>query len=79
MRIISERSGSQKRHEALEQACRTSHRQLEALFNFDHLYIGGGNAEKIDFGLPAHVTRMPNEDGLLGGVMLWKEQYTIWL
>jgi polyphosphate glucokinase len=48
--------------------------QLDALFNYDHLYIGGGNAVKIDFGLPDHVTRVPNEDGLLGGVMLWKEQ-----
>jgi polyphosphate glucokinase len=47
--------------------------QLEALFNFDHLYIGGGNAVKIDFPLPKHVTRVPNEDGLLGGVALWRE------
>ncbi len=48
--------------------------QLELLFNYDHLYIGGGNATKINFALPDHVTRIPNEDGLLGGVMLWKEQ-----
>lgn len=47
--------------------------QLEALFNFDHLYIGGGNATRIDFALPKHVTRVPNEDGLLGGVALWRE------
>ena len=46
--------------------------QIEALFNYDHLYIGGGNATKIDFDLPSHVTRIPNEDGLLGGVALWK-------
>ncbi|HEY7306162.1 MAG TPA: ROK family protein [Bryobacteraceae bacterium] len=46
--------------------------QLEALFNYDHLYIGGGNAMKIDFALPRHVTRVPNEDGLLGGVALWR-------
>jgi polyphosphate glucokinase len=46
--------------------------QIEALFNYDHLYIGGGNATKIDFDLPKHVTRIPNEDGLLGGVALWK-------
>jgi polyphosphate glucokinase len=48
--------------------------QLEALFNFDHLYIGGGNALRINFALPKHVTRVPNEDGLLGGVALWREQ-----
>ncbi len=47
--------------------------QIESLFNFDHLYIGGGNATKIDFPLPRHVTRVPNEDGLLGGVALWRD------
>jgi polyphosphate glucokinase len=47
--------------------------QLEYLFNFDHLFIGGGNAVKIDFALPKHVTRVPNEDGLLGGVALWRD------
>jgi polyphosphate glucokinase len=47
--------------------------QLEWLFNFDHLYIGGGNAVKINFALPKHVTRVPNEDGLLGGVALWRD------
>lgn len=46
--------------------------QIEALFNFDHLYIGGGNADKIEFSLPRHVTRVPNEDGLLGGAALWR-------
>jgi polyphosphate glucokinase len=50
--------------------------QLESLFNFDHLYIGGGNATRIDFALPKHVTRVPNEDGLLGGVALWRESET---
>jgi polyphosphate glucokinase len=47
--------------------------QLEALFNYDHLYIGGGNSSKIDFTLPKGVTRVPNEDGLLGGVALWRD------
>jgi polyphosphate glucokinase len=48
--------------------------QLEALFNYDHLYIGGGNAVRIDFALPKHVTRVPNEDGLFGGVALWRDR-----
>ncbi|MDQ2840206.1 MAG: ROK family protein [Acidobacteriota bacterium] len=47
--------------------------QIESLFNYDHLYIGGGNATKIDFALPRHVTRVPNDDGLLGGVSLWRD------
>lgn len=48
-------------------------KQIELLFNYDHLYIGGGNATKVDFALPTHVTRVPNEDGLLGGVALWRD------
>jgi polyphosphate glucokinase len=47
--------------------------QLEALFNYDHLYIGGGNAHKVDVALPKNVTRVPNEDGLLGGAALWRD------
>jgi polyphosphate glucokinase len=46
--------------------------QLEYLFNYDHLYIGGGNATHIGFALPKNVTRVPNDDGLLGGAALWK-------
>jgi len=47
--------------------------QLDALFNYDHLYIGGGNAARIDFALSKNVTRVPNDDGLLGGVALWAD------
>lgn len=46
--------------------------QIEKLFNYDHLYIGGGNSVKVDFALPRNVTRVPNEDGLLGGAALWR-------
>jgi polyphosphate glucokinase len=47
--------------------------QIEALFNYDHMFIGGGNADKVDFQLPKNVTRVPNRDGLLGGVALWRD------
>ncbi len=45
---------------------------LGALFNYDRLYIGGGNAKKIQGDLPARVMVVSNEEGLLGGVALWK-------
>ncbi len=61
--------GRKRWNKHLEQAIA----QIEALFNCDHLYIGGGNALKIDFPLPKHVTRVPNADGLLGGVALWRD------
>jgi polyphosphate glucokinase len=51
--------------EAIEQTSNT--------FNWDHLYIGGGNTKKIDFELPKDVEIVSNEAGLLGGVALWKD------
>jgi len=48
--------------------------QTSSTFNWDHLYLGGGNTRKIDFELPKDVTIVSNEDGLLGGVALWKDQ-----
>jgi len=35
------------------------------------LYLGGGNAAKIDGALPANVRVIENVAGLLGGVKLW--------
>ena len=46
---------------------------LRHLFNFDHLYIGGGETKKITFDLPDDVSRVPNILGLLGGINLWKD------
>ncbi len=48
--------------------------QTSATFNWDFLYIGGGNTKKIDFELPKNVSIVSNETGLLGGVYLWKDQ-----
>lgn len=62
------RHGRKRWNKLLEKAIS----QLECLFNYDHLYIGGGNAIKVDFPLPPHATRVPNEDGLLGGAALWR-------
>ena len=49
--------------EAIEQTAKT--------FNWDHLYLGGGNTKKIEFTLPKNVSIVSNEEGLLGGVALW--------
>jgi polyphosphate glucokinase len=48
--------------------------QTELLFNWDHLYLGGGNTKKITFKPAKNVTIVSNESGLLGGVFLWKDQ-----
>ena len=48
-------------------------RSLRALTSFDHLYIGGGNAKKIDFELDPDVTVVSNDAGIKGGVALWHD------
>src|SRR5688572_27826496 len=46
---------------------------MRELVGFDHLYIGGGNAEKLDCELPADVTIVHNSAGLAGGARLWRD------
>ncbi|PSB27214.1 ROK family protein [Stenomitos frigidus] len=46
---------------------------LEHLFNYDRLYLGGGNAKFITLQLPQNVKSVPNIAGLLGGIALWRE------
>jgi polyphosphate glucokinase len=44
---------------------------LHDLFNFDRLYIGGGNSRNITFKPNARIRLISNQDGILGGFMLW--------
>jgi polyphosphate glucokinase len=44
---------------------------LESLVHYDKLWIGGGNAERLSFDLPANVATVPNERGIEGGARLW--------
>ena len=63
------RAGNRKWNRRLDKAIKT----LDALFNYDHLYIGGGNAKKVTLKLPQNVQIIPNAAGLLGGIALWRE------
>jgi len=49
---------------------------LDALFFFDHLYIGGGNARRIDRddlgAVLERITIVDNTAGILGGIKLWE-------
>jgi len=45
---------------------------LEHAFNYDHLYLGGGNAKKIVRKLPSNTRIVENVAGLLGGIALWR-------
>ncbi|HTH82434.1 MAG TPA: ROK family protein [Mucilaginibacter sp.] len=44
---------------------------LKTLFNYDYLYIGGGNARELTFKLDANVKIVTNQDGIKGGARLW--------
>lgn len=46
---------------------------LGRIYNYDSLYLGGGNTKKIDIALPANVKIAPNITGLLGGIALWRD------
>lgn len=46
--------------------------QTSSTFNWDRLYLGGGNSKEIDFKLDKNIKVISNQDGLLGGVALWK-------
>jgi len=46
---------------------------FEQIFNYDTLYLGGGNAKKLKGPLPDNVRLFENVEGLAGGVRLWRE------
>lgn len=45
---------------------------LKVVFNYDRLYIGGGNADELDFKLDDNVEIITNRDGIKGGARLWQ-------
>jgi polyphosphate glucokinase len=45
---------------------------LRQLTNFDHLYIGGGNASALKIDLPRDVSRGDNSAALLAAVRMWE-------
>lgn len=53
---------------------------LKTVFNYDTLYIGGGNSRKINFKLDKNIKIITNQDGIKGGARLWvtdKEQQPV--
>lgn len=46
---------------------------LKTVFNYDYLYIGGGNSDKLTFKLDKNMKIVTNADGIKGGARLWAE------
>lgn len=53
---------------------RDAMRTVMELTSCDVLYVGGGNARKVAFALPAHVRIASNAAGVTGGVRLWEPE-----
>ena len=66
-RSAMDKEGKKKWNARLEKAIAT----LDHLFNYDTLYIGGGETKHIKFDLPNNAKVIPNVSGLLGGIKLW--------
>lgn len=62
--------GKKRWNRRLERAIAT----LRHLTNFDHLYLGGGNAAKVELELPPEITIISNECGMKGGIWLWRKR-----
>jgi polyphosphate glucokinase len=50
--------------------------RLEPTFNYDALYVGGGNARLLGNELPPKVELFDNAKGLQGGIRLWAKSGT---
>ncbi|NEO29766.1 MAG: ROK family protein [Symploca sp. SIO3C6] len=68
-RAALEKEGKKKWNSRLKKAIAS----LEKLFNYDYLYLGGGEAKRISLELPSNVKIVPNINGLLGGIALWRD------
>lgn len=47
---------------------------LKTVFNYDHLYLGGGNAKKLKFKLDDNISIVSNREGIKGGARLWRNE-----
>ncbi|MBF2064842.1 MAG: ROK family protein [Calothrix sp. C42_A2020_038] len=68
-RAALEKVGEQKWNKRLQKAINS----LQKLFNYDFLYIGGGEAKLVKLPLAQNIKIISNLNGLLGGIALWKD------
>ena len=64
-----QKAGKKKWNKRLVRAIQT----MDLVFNYDRLYIGGGNAARITVKLPENVKIVSNAAGLRGGLALWRD------
>jgi polyphosphate glucokinase len=64
-----EKHGEEKWNKRMERVLAN----LKLVFNYDHLYISGGNASKLRFQLDDNITIVSNREGIQGGSRLWQQ------
>ena len=73
---LGELARKNKGDESWNHRLRQAVANLDGLFFFDHLFIGGGNARRVDpdglGDLLERITIVDNTAGILGGIKLWE-------
>ena len=64
-----EKHGEKKWNERMELVLSV----LKTVFNYDHLFISGGNARRLSFPLNSNITIVTNREGIQGGIRLWQQ------
>ncbi|MGZ3765262.1 MAG: ROK family protein [Mucilaginibacter sp.] len=62
-----EKEGIQKWNRRMKKVLKV----LKTVINYDVLYIGGGNSDKLNFKLDKNIKLVTNQDGIKGGSRLW--------
>jgi len=71
--VAIEKEGLKKWNKRMQKVFQT----LKTVFNYDYLYIGGGNSDKLTFKLDKNMKIVSNADGIKGGARLWVKEETI--
>jgi polyphosphate glucokinase len=62
-----EKEGLQKWNKRMRKVLKV----LKTVINYDTLYVGGGNSDKLKFKLDKDIKLVTNQDGIKGGTRLW--------
>jgi polyphosphate glucokinase len=65
--IALQKEGKEKWNKRMEKVFEI----LKTVFNYDTLYIGGGNGKRLTLKLDENMKLVTNEDGIKGGARLW--------
>jgi polyphosphate glucokinase len=65
--------GKKKWNERMEKVLKN----MQTLFNYDYLYIGGGNARELTLKLDKNVKIVTNQEGIKGGSRLWSDEKVV--